>query len=209
MRLKITIVLLAIITILTFIARAAGTLYPKLLTNLLLLKILGFLSLLSFLAVIVFFVFFYIDFARKEGILLKIASILMIIGSSTILILFLKSLFFLYRVFPSLYMSTPGNLEAVLPWFNALFTLFFFIAFFKEMLSKMGLHLKCAVSLMIISAATVIVLKSLVLVNYFSSGGFEWFSDLFLKFPYIFMLISFFWFLTSLYFYFALYRELD
>ena len=209
MRLKIAIILVIIGAVTTFLARLAGTLYPKFLQNLPVLKSFGIISLLSFLAIIFFFVIFVIDFAKKEQLLLKIASILIIIGSTAIFILFVKAVLTLFNVSPSLYFAKPGFLEATVPCINSAFIIFFFSVFYKEMVAKFGFHLKLAVILVIASSFTNFILKSVVLTNYLSSGGFNWFVTLFAKYQVIIIFISSFWFLTNLYFYFTFYRELD
>jgi hypothetical protein len=209
MRLKIAIILVIIGAVTTFLSRLAGTLYPRFLQNLPVLKSFGIISLLSFLAIVFFFVIFFIDFAKKEQLLLKIASILMIIGSTAIFVLFVKAVLTLFNVYPSLYFSRPGLLEATVPCINSAFIVFFFIVFYKEMVAKFGFHLKLAVILVIASSFTNFILKSVVLTNYLSSGGFNWFVTLFAKYQVIIIFISAFWFLTNLYFYFTFYRELD
>jgi len=208
MRLKISIILVIIGTIATFSTRLLGTFNPRLLQNSAILKSFGIISLLSILAIIAFFIFFLIDFVKKEQVLLKIGSILMIIGSSAIFLLFLKAVFTLFRVFPQIYyFAKAGQLEAVVPCVNAAFALFFFIAFLKETLNQVGVPLKLATILIIASALTNLVLKSVVMTNFFSSGGFNWFISLFAKHQIIIAVISIFWFLTSLFFYIMLYRE--
>jgi heme/copper-type cytochrome/quinol oxidase subunit 4 len=77
------------------------------------------------------------------------------------------------------------------------------------MMAKIGFQLKLAVILVIASAFINLVLKTLVLTNYLSSGGFNWFMALFGEFQIVIILISVFWFLTNLYFYIAFYRELE
>jgi len=209
MRLKIATILVIIGSVATFLSRITGTLSPKLLQNVLILKTFGIVSLLSFLAIVAFFVIFLIDFARKKQLVLKIASILMIIGSLAIFILFLKAVLTLFNIVPSIYYyARPGLLEAVVPFVTSIFIVFFFAAFYKAMVATMSFPLKLAVLLVIASSFTNLVLKIFVLSNYFSSGGFNWFISLFGKFPIVIVLISLFWFLTNLYFYMMFYFEL-
>jgi len=210
MRLKTATILVIVSVVITFLFRISGMLFQSLFTNPLAMKTFGIISLLSFLAIVLFFVFFFMDYTQKEQILLKISSILMIIGSSAIFILFVKAVLSLFKIFPSLYYySKPGFLEALVPCIVSAFSLFFFIAFYKEMVAKMSFHLKLAVILAIVSSLTTFILKSIVLANYLSYSEFRWFLSVFQKFPVLIILLSAFWFLTSLYFYISFYRELE
>jgi hypothetical protein len=210
MRLKIAIILVIIEAVSTFIFKIAGTFSPGLLKNLLVMKAFGIISLLLFLAIIAFFVIFFIDFAQKKHLLLQTASVLMIVGSSAVFLLFLKAVLSFFKIFPSVYsFAIPEFVEVLISGIFSAFTLFFFVAFYKEMITKMGFHLKLAVSLIIASSFINFVLKSLVFTNYLSSGGFNWFLTLFVKYQVVIVLISAFWFLSNLYFYISFYRELD
>lgn len=210
MRLKIATILVIIGAITTFLFRITGTLSPNLFTNPLVLKTFGTISLISFLTIVAFFVLFFIDFTKKDQIALKTASVLTIVGSFAIFLLYLKAVLSLFKVFPSLYYyAKPGLLEAFVPCFISAFTLFFFIILYKEMNAKIGFHLKLAIILSIVSSTTIFILKSVVLVNYLSYGEFRLFLSVFEKFPVIVILFSAFWFLTNLYFYITFYRELD
>jgi hypothetical protein len=209
MRLKIATILVVVSTITTFLTRIIGTLFPNLFSSISMAKVLGIISLFSFLVIIFFYVIFLIDFAKKERRLLKIASILMAIGSAVIFLLFIKSLLTLFKIIPSIYYyATPGFLEALIPCIVSIITLFFFIAFYQTMMTKMAFHLKLATILVVVGSILTVILKSIVLANYLSSGVFRWFLAPLQAFPAIIFLLSIFWFLTYLYFYITFYREL-
>lgn len=210
MRLKIATILVIIGTISTFLTRILGTVFPKFFLNISNAKALGIISLFSFLVVILFFVLILIDFTKKVQTLLKTATILMIAGSLAILILFIKSFLTLFNLIPSIYYyAKPGLLEALIPCIVSIATLFFFIAFYKDMITKMTFHLKRATTLVIIGTFITVILKSIVLVNYLTSGVFSWFLAPFQTFPAIIFFLSTYWFLTYLYFYIIFYSELE
>lgn len=209
MRLKIAIILVIIGSVATFLSRLTGTLYPGLLQNLPILKTFGIISLISFLAIVFFYVVFLIDYTKKGQTFLKIASILMIIGSSAIFLLFIKAVLTLFNISPSLGFAKAGLLEAIVPCISSAFTVFFFAVFYKEMVTRFSFNLKISVILVILSSVTNFVLKSTVLINFISSGGFNWFVTLFLRHQIIIVIISVFWFVTSLYFYISFYKDLE
>lgn len=209
MRLKIATILAIIGLTTTFLTKVIGVLAPSFFSNIAVMKALGIISLFSFFLVILFFMIFLIDFVNKEQSLLKIASILIIVGSSAVFILFIKFLLTLFKIIPSIYYyAKPGLLEALIPGIVSIITLFFFIAFYKEMMAKMAFHLKLATILVIVGSLITAILKSIVFINYFSSGIFSWFLAPFQTFPAIVLILSLYWFLTYLYFYVTFYREL-
>lgn len=206
MRLRISILMVIASAVVTFLTRVTGILNPKLLQNPL---PFGIISLLSFLAILFFLVIFFIDFAKKEQLLLKIATGLMILGSVAIFILSLKAVMTHFRLFTQLYYyGKPGYFDALVPFLNSAITVFFFSVLFKEIISKFGFQFKLAVLLVIASSFANFTFKSIVLKKYFLTYDFSWLLSMFVQHKWVIVSISVFWFVTNLYFYIAFYREL-
>ena len=206
MRLKGATILVIIFAVATFILRVTGTVYPQFFINAIARKSFVIISQMSFLSIVAFFIILSLDFIKKEHVVLRIASILMIIGSLAVSVLFLKVV---YSVFTETPYPNPGLVEVLVPFIGAAFTLFFFIVFYKSLLATFGFHLKLAVILSIVSSVITFILKSIILGNYVFSGEFNWFLARFKDFPIIIILLSVFWLLTSLYFYISFYKELN
>ena len=190
-----------------FISRTIGSFFPAVFRNLAAAKIAVILSLLASIAVFVFYVSFYQTYVQKGQKLLKNASLLVIIGSLAVALLYLKGLLLIYDVHIFPYPDSSRYFESIIPWISAVFFLLFFISFYRETLHKVGKSLSRAALLAIIGSSVATLLRTFVLLNHLYSRQFMWFSDLFREMPAIFLPISAFMFFTVFYFFLSFYQE--
>ena len=190
-----------------FISRTIGTFFPAVFRNHSTVKIAVILSLLASITVLVFYISFYQTYVQKKQKLLKNTSLLAIIGSLAVVLLYLKGLLLIYGVHIFPYPDSARYLESIIPWISAVFFLLFFIVFYRETLHEVGKSLSGAALLAIIGSSVATLLRTFVLLNYFYSRQFKWFSELFREMPAIFLPISAFMFFTVFYFFLCFYKE--
>jgi len=126
-----------------------------------------------------------------------------IIGSLAVLLLFLKDILVVFN----LYIFRSHVLNIVAPWISSIFSLYFFIIFYKETLHNAQSNLKFAIFLAIIGSSISTLIRTFTLFNYFYSGKFKWFWDYSREFPIIFIPTFAFMFFTSFYFFLTFYKE--
>ena len=186
-----------------FVSRTIATLFPSLFINLIVTRINTLLSLFASLAIVVFYVYFYKDYVQEKQITLKNASLFAIIGSLAVLLLFLKDILVVFN----LYVFRSSVLNIVAPWISSIFSLYFFIIFYKETPHNAQSNLKFAIFLAIIGDSISTLIRTFILFNYFYSGRFKWFWDYSREFPIIFIPTFAFMFFTSFYFFLTFYKE--
>lgn len=186
-----------------FVFRTIATLSPDLFINLIVTRINTLLSLFASLAIVVFYIYFYKDYVQKKQITLKNASLFAIIGSLAVLLLFLKDILVVFN----LYVFRSHVLNTVAPWISSIFSLYFFIIFYKETLHNAQSNLKFAIFLAIIGSSISTLVRTFTLFNYFYSGKFKWLWDYSREFPIIFIPTFAFMFFTSFYFFLTFYKE--
>ncbi|MCD6102145.1 MAG: hypothetical protein J7J77_03725 [Candidatus Cloacimonetes bacterium] len=186
-----------------FISRTVATFFPDIFTNLVVTRINTLLSLLASLAIVVFYIYFYKDYVSEKQIALKNASLFAIIGSIAVLLLFLKGI----PVVFNLYVFRSQVFNIIAPWIGSIFSLYFFIIFYKETIHNLQSKLKLAILLAVIGSSLSTLIRTFILFNYFYSGKFKWFWDYSIKFPLIVIPISVFMFFTSFYFFLTFYKE--
>ena len=217
MKLK-TATLLAIIGMCyLFLSRTIGTFVPSLFQNLVVTQVSVVLSLLSGVAFVVFFMSFYKFYVREEQAQLHSATVLAVIGTAAMLVLYIKGLFIvftplrmqLYGISPVLVegLSKPSFFEAVLPWFSAILMLVFYVAFYREMADPSQYRLQKAASYAVIGAVIGVVLRTLLVVSNIFSTEMRWFTDLTRGVGIILVPILVISFAAILYFYLVFYRE--
>ena len=186
-----------------FISRTIATFLPAIFINLIVTRINTLLSLFASLPIVAFYIYFYKDYVKGKQITLKNASLFAIIGSFAVSLLFLKSFLFVFN----LYVFRSHVFNIVAPWTSSIFSLYFFIIFYKENLHNGQSKLKPAIFLAIIGSSISTLIRTFILFNYFYSGRFKWLWDYSIEFPFIFVPIFAFMFFTSFYFFFTFYKE--
>ena len=207
MRLK-KATLLAIIGIsYTFVLKTIGTFLPDIFKNLIVAQSIQILSFLASLTIVFFFISFFKDYVEKEQINLKNATVMAIIGSSAVLLLHVKGLLLVFSRYISPYLVRSHYIESIIPWVSSILILFFFIIFYKEMLYEKEVRLKKAILLAIIGSSIAILLRTFILFNYLCLREIRWVFDLSGKAKIIFLPITIFSFIATLYFFLCFYKE--
>ena len=162
--------LLAIIAIsYIIIAKTINTIFPGIFLNLLLAQVNILIFLLASLTLVFFFVCFYREYVHKEQEKLKTATLLAIIGELALLpayIIGFVSIFFnvnllRYRILKHLY--------EIIPWIAAIFLLYFFIVFHREISKNELIKLKKATFFAAVGASILLLIQTLTVLYYFSS----------------------------------------
>jgi hypothetical protein len=103
-------------------------------------------------------------------------------------------------------LMTSHHLDAIIPWVSTLFFLLFFMIFYTHTRHRDQMKLNKAVRFAIIGYAIRIVLRTVVVLNYFSSREFLWFAELSRKMPIIVIPALTLSFMTVLYFFVSVMR---
>lgn len=186
-----------------FVSRTIATFFPEIFINLVVTRINTLLSLFASLAIVVFYIYFYKDYVQEKQITLKNASIFAIIGSFAVLFLFLKG----FLVVFNLYVFRSHVFDIIAPLISSIFSLYFFIIFYKETTHNVQSNLKLAIFLAIIGSSISTLIRTFILFNYHYSGKFKWLWNYSREFPVIFIPIFAFMFFTSFYFFLTFYKE--
>ncbi|MDP8237744.1 MAG: hypothetical protein P9X24_01525 [Candidatus Hatepunaea meridiana] len=196
-----------------FVLKTAGTFSPGIFINIYTAQVTQLLSFLTGLTVLFFFISFhryYIEEAQTE---LKKVTALNIIGTSALLLLHIKGLILVFRMYISPYLVsclTESHLiEPVITWVSSIFTLLFFIAFHRETLSKEAMKLRKAVFFAVIGSSIAVLMQTFVLFNYFLARESRWFSDRPIMTASILVPVAAFSIITVLYFLVSFYLSQD
>ena len=150
-----------------FAMTTTNTFFPRIFTNLFLARVNGIMFLLARLTIAFFFIAFYKEYIHKDQIKLRIATLLVIIGSFAGLVTQVETLLRLFNMNILPYPVLIHYINAIRPWFSAIFILFFFAALHKEILHKELMRLKKATFLAIIGSSVLTLVQTLALLNYF------------------------------------------
>ncbi|NOR22541.1 MAG: hypothetical protein GQ476_07650 [Candidatus Aminicenantes bacterium] len=186
-----------------FVSRTIAIFFPDILANLMVIRINTLLSLFASLTIVVFYIYFYKDYVQEKQITLKNASLLTIIGSFAVVLLFLKGILILFN----LYIFRSHIFNIVAPWISSIFLLYFYIIFHRETLHNLQSKLKLAIFLAVIGSSISTLIRTIMFFNYFYSGKFKWLWDYSREFPVIIIPIFVFMFFTSFYFFVTFYKE--
>ena len=220
--------LLAIIGIsYTFILRTIGIFFPNIFRDPLIIQISVIISLLASLSIVFFFIAFYKYYIQEKQIRLKKVCILAIIGSFGMVLLQVKNILLVFnKLSTHLYNFSPylvklvnsHSIDPIMPWISSIFTLIFFIIFYKETLKDKKIRdqdnnissirdngLNKAILFAIIGSSIGTLLRTFVLINYLYLRESRWFSDLSKETQVILIPIFAFSFITVLYFFLSFY----
>lgn len=193
-----------------FAMRTMNTFVSDIFTNLFVARANAIMFLVARLTIVLFFVSFYKEYIHKDQTKLKIATMLVIIGSFAGLVTGIQSLLLIFNVYISPYsVLIRHRVDAIRPWFSAIFILFFFITLYKEILDRELMKLKKATFLAIIGSSIFTLVQTLALFNYFyflKFGRALVNKELFLL-VIMGILMSSFGFLAHLLFFVSFYRE--
>jgi hypothetical protein len=191
----------------TFASRTIGTVLPGLFRNLAVAQVSGILHLLASLTAVLFFAYFFRHYLQEDETELKNGTVLALVGSSLMSLLLLKG------VLPLLDRLTFGSLlgphfiEPVVPWVSSVLILLFFITFHKQTIRKRDGSLERATLWGVVGASIGVLVRTLTLFVYLTSGAVRWFSD----FPGTVIAVLFpvlaFGFGATLYFFASFYKQ--
>lgn len=190
-----------------FAMTTTNTFFPRIFTNLFLARVNGIMFLLARLTIAFFFIAFYKEYVHKDQIKLRIATLLVIIGSFAGLVTQIETLLRLFNMNILPYPVLIHYINAIRPWFSAVFILFFFAALYKEIPHKELMKLKKATFLAIIGSSVLTLVQTLALLNYFYflKFGRALVNKELLLFVIISILMSSFGFLAHLLFFISFY----
>ncbi len=160
------------------VIRTLGVLTPALLrASSLVVRLSAFLLLASSLALFLFFVVFHRQnpYEREE---VLTPSYLAAVGTGMVIVLHLKNIFLIYGFHPHFFSSWPRQLEASIPWVAALFTLVYFSSWPETMAGTGGEDRRRYVTPALWGALIVLLVRTVVLINFILKPGVPWFSGL-------------------------------
>jgi len=150
-----------------FTIATANTLFPDIFTNLFLARVNGMAFLLARLTIAFFFIAFYKEYVHKDQIRLRMATLLVIIGSFAGLVLQIQTLLRVFNMNILPYPVLIHHIKAITPWSSAIFMLFFFVTLHKEILHREIIRLRRATFLAIMGSSVLTLVQTLALLNYF------------------------------------------
>ena len=162
----------------SFLIRTVGTLFPGIFMNSRIVIASGGIHLLAGVALTLFFFFLHGNCPRPEQRALRGACILAGVGSLASVFLHLKHLTLVVDVHAvPLFLMYP-QVDAVLPLVSAATLVFFFVLFLKEMGQEVRGRLGRATGSAIVGSSIFVVLHTIVLIHFLSSGEFQWLAHL-------------------------------
>ena len=202
--------LLAIIGIFyLFLLRTMGTFHQQIFReNLPLVQITNVLAFLAILTLVFFFASFLKNCLDKRETELRNATVFVLIGYILMVVLYLKELLFVFNVEGILY-SKPYFFELLIPLVSSLSLLVFFIVFYKNPLPKNGKSMEKFLIFPVVGAAIDLVIRSFIVLRYLYLTDVRWFTDLPEKFKTIATFLTFFSFITILYFFSYFYKHTE
>lgn len=187
-----------------FISRTAGTLRPDIFMNLTATRLNTLISFIASAAVLYFYYVFYTEFAKGEDEAVKRASFIMLISSLLVSILFFKGVLTVFDI-NSFRLPVP---ELAVILLSSLISLYFFVTIYKKTpRGKLGL-LRQAAYIAAFGALLSVLIRSMIIFNYFTGKRIVWQAGYIRESPFIFLPIFFFTFFSGAYFFFIFYREL-
>lgn len=185
-----------------FISRAVATFFPGLLSGRVYAGVNALAIFIASLALFLFYLYFKTGYLRVDQEKLKKASNLMIIGSAAVSLLHLRAFF---SVVGKIFLRSPA-LDLFIPWAVVLISLYFFIIFHREGEFSPGSKLNRAVLLAASGSALSILLRTVVMINYSLEEGSRWLWNYTARYPFIFLPIQTFIFISFFYFLLVFYR---
>ena len=191
----------------TFALRMIGTFVPDLFRNLAVAQVSGVLLLLASLTTVLFFAYFFGRYVQEDETELKNGTVLALVGSSLTSLLLLKGVLPLLDRLTFHSLLGPHFIEPIVPWVSSILILVFFITFHKETIRKQDGNLERATLWGVVGATIGVLLRTLTLFVYLTSGAVRWVSD-FPRTAMIFLLPIFaFGFGATLYFFASFYKQ--
>jgi len=203
--------LLAIIALCyDFALKTYGTFFPYAFRDLTVTQITNTITVLASLGILLFFLYFYKEYVKTEQIGLKNATLLNIIGSGLMSLLFLKGLIKLLNPHFFNFLTTPHFIEPAIPWVSSILILIFFVVFNQETIRKEQVSLRYATLSGVVGSSVGVVLRTFILAFYIFSSGIRWFFDLPRKMHLVFIIflpVTIVSFALILYFFLVFYKE--
>lgn len=170
---KITSILIVSLAA-SFFIRVTGTLFPSIFQNVYAVKLTTVINTFFILVHLIFFICFLRFYAANRAQALKTASIIAIIGSFSVVFIYVKNfcLVFDLYLFPPILMS--HYFDAFIPFASSLFHLLFFVIFKKVQTQEEIEILNGPILSAIIGNAIFIVLHLIVLINFLKFHRFNW-----------------------------------
>lgn len=161
----------------TFALRTIGTFVPDLFRNLAVAQVSGVLLLLASLTGALFFVYFFTHHVQEDDTELKNGTVLALVGSSLMSLLLLKGVLPLLDRLTFHSLLGPHFIEPIVPWVSSILILLFFITFHKQTIRKRDGSLEKAALWGVVGASIGVLVRSLTVLVYLTSGAVRWVSD--------------------------------
>ncbi len=190
----------------TFASRTIGTFLPDLFRNLAVAQVSGVLLLLASLTAVLFFVYFLRQYVRDDETELKSGTVLAVVGSSLMSLLLLKGVLPLLDRLTFHSLLGPHFIEPIVPWVSSILILLFFIAFHRQTIRKRDGGLERATLWGVVGATIAVLLRTLTLFVYLTSGAVRWVSDFFGTVMIVLLPIFALGFGATLYFFSSFYK---
>lgn len=195
-----------------FVTRTVASIFPRLFASPAITAVNMVLSLIASVMPLLFFYFFYKEYfpaghqLSKKSKMLKNSSVFAFIGSLGVALIFLKGFFLLAG--PLFRSSNYGYFDVIAPWVSSVFALFFYFAFYRSEIGRVGDKLIKAAFIAIVGAALALIIRSYLLFEFSVHGNFSWFWNLTRGNLTVFLPLYIFMFFAGFYFLWCLYREL-
>lgn len=167
------VVIIGIIT--SFSIRTSGTIFPRIFSNIYMVKGTVLINAFFILAHLLFWLLFYKEYVSTKGTILKRTCILAIIGSFAVSFLYIKNLPFAFDVqvnFPSFLMNP--YIEVFVPLIGSVFHLIFFVVFSKSLDLEEKAILSKPILSITIGISIFLLFHLMVLFNFISRNRLEW-----------------------------------
>lgn len=192
-----------------FLLRTVGTFWQQMFReNLLLVQITKVLAFLAILILVFFFASFLKYCPGKNKTELKNATVFVLIGHILMAVLYLKELLFVFNG-KDILSSKPYFIELLIPLVGSLSLLVFFIVFYKNPLTKSRKSMEKFLIFPVVGATIDLAIRFFILLRYFYFMDIKWLADLPEKFKAIVIPLTFFSFITILYFFFYFYKHTE
>ena len=190
-----------------FTFRTAATFFPFIYKNLWIFRILTVTAALAGLLIALFYFVFYKLYRIPEGAVvaksknpLKVATVLVLSGVIAVVLLFIKTVFLGFRIYNFPFPDTWIFLQVLVPLISGIFSLVFYLFFYKETVGKVSTRLAKAIFFAIIGSTLGIILRLVYAIHYVFSETLMSMSELMAKFSVPTIPIMIILFITSLYF---------
>lgn len=190
-----------------FLSKTIASFFPVVFGNLLLARCSGILSFVASIAMLVFFLSLLKDYVPQEQTQLRTASVLVIIGLSFILVVHFKEILPLFDAHTFAPVSKSHNFDVLAPWLSSVFMAIFFFVFHRQTSNNQQVKLKRAALIASMGSFLLVLLRTYIVWQFFTTREIVWFSDLSAKAVIIFIPISAIAFMSVLYFFVSFYQE--